>query len=75
MPKRVSFTDQVRRAVEASDFTRYRIAQETGIPESSLSRFVRGEAGLSMRHLDELARLLELHVSVGRPGRPGGSKQ
>jgi transcriptional regulator with XRE-family HTH domain len=58
------FSDQLRAAVEASEHTRYRIAQETGISESTLSRFMSGERGLTTTALDTLAAFLDLHVTT-----------
>ena len=66
------FSDEVRRAVEDCGLSRYRICRELGIAESTLSRFMSGERGLTMKCLDSLAELLDLHVVAGnRPGRKG----
>ena len=37
-------TDQLRQAIDDSGLTRYRIAQETGIGEATLSKFYLGHA-------------------------------
>lgn len=71
VPRRIAFSTQIRRAVERAALTRYRIAQETGIPESSLSRFVAGGQGLSMDNLDKLADLLDLRVVEGERAKKG----
>jgi transcriptional regulator with XRE-family HTH domain len=65
-PKRTKFSDQVRRAIEASGLTRYRIWQETGIDQATLSKFANRTAGLSMSALDKLAELLDLNVTAGK---------
>ena len=62
--KQLKLTDQVRRAIEQSSVTRYRIAQETGIAESTLSRFMSGERGFSLASLDALADFLDLQIVV-----------
>ena len=62
-------SDQVRRAVEESEMSRYRISKKTGIDQSNLSRFVHGEVGLSMEALDRLADVLGLNITVGRTRR------
>lgn len=62
--RRVSFSDQIRRAVDASDLTRYRICKEIGLSESTLSRFMAGKGGLSLDALDKLADLLRLVIAV-----------
>jgi transcriptional regulator with XRE-family HTH domain len=60
MPKKQTVSERIRRAVETADVTRYRIAQETGLEESALSRFVSRERGLSMEALDALAEFFEM---------------
>ncbi|MHC4947203.1 MAG: helix-turn-helix domain-containing protein [Planctomycetota bacterium] len=67
--RRETLSDQIRRAVLDSDLTRYRIWQETGIDQAALSRFVRGDAGLSLDALDRLADLLDLNIVAGRRRR------
>ena len=71
---RVKLSDQVRRAVDASGLSRYRICKTLGIAESTLSRFMAGQGGLSMEYLDALADLLDLKIVAGkpRPKRKGG---
>ncbi len=64
MPKQLPFTDQIRKAVEDCEMTRYQISQETGIDQASLSRFVHGELGLSVAAIDTLADLLGLEVTT-----------
>jgi len=70
-----SFTDQIRRAVDASGMSRYAIAKRLGIPESSMSRFMTG-GGLSFENLDALAALLGLRVAArGKSGATRGTRQ
>jgi transcriptional regulator with XRE-family HTH domain len=64
--KTMAFSDEIRLAVDASGLSRYRIAKILGCTESSMSRFMNG-AMLRQPHLDNLAKLLDLHVSRG-PG-------
>jgi transcriptional regulator with XRE-family HTH domain len=59
-------SDQIRQAIDDSGLTRYRIAQETGISETTLSLFCNGQRGLPMRTLDTLGEFLELKVILGR---------
>ena len=59
-------SDQIRQAIDDSGLTRYRIAQETGISETTLSLFCNGQRGLPMRTLDTLGEFLELKVTLGR---------
>ena len=48
------------------------VARDLGIAESTLSRFMSGERGLTMKCLDRLAALLDLHIAAGkRPKKKG----
>lgn len=64
---RETVSERLRRAIEQSDMTQYRIAQGSGISPAVLSRFVRGERGLHIETVDALAELLELEL---RPKQP-----
>ena len=59
-------TDQLRQAIDDSGLTRYRIAQETGISESTLGQFYNGHRGLSMEALNALGEFLQLTIHMGR---------
>jgi transcriptional regulator with XRE-family HTH domain len=65
--KQIKLSDQIRRAVDASGISRYRICKDLGIAESTMSRFMAGLGGLSMEYLDALADLLELNLADFRP--------
>jgi transcriptional regulator with XRE-family HTH domain len=70
--QRIKLSAQIRRAVDASGLSRYRISKELGIAESTMSRFMSGQGGLSMDNLDALADLLDLHIAAGkRPKKTG----
>jgi transcriptional regulator with XRE-family HTH domain len=64
MSSKQSFSDQFRAAVLNADESRYRISKATGVSESILSRFVRGESGLSMDYMDRIASHLGLQVTT-----------
>lgn len=68
MAKRRSkkMTDQVRQAIDDSGLTRYRIAQDTGIDESTLAKFYHGTRGLSLDNLDLLCEYLGLRIVAER---------
>lgn len=55
-------SDQIRKAVDKSGVTRYRLAKETGIDQGALSRFHHGKAGLSLNALDRLGAYLGLEI-------------
>lgn len=64
MPKKQSkpMSERLKDAIMKSGTSRYRIAQDTGIAESALSRFISGERGLSMEAIDQLLEYLGLEV-------------
>ena len=65
-------SDQLRQAIDDSGLTRYRIAQETGISESTLAHFYNGYRGLSMNALNALGEFLDLKIVLGRkPDKKG----
>ena len=64
--KPIKLSDQVRRAVDASGLSRYRISKEIGVAESTMSRFMSGQGGLSLANLDALADLLGLDITTTR---------
>jgi len=83
--RRQTVSDAVRRAIEKSGVSRYRICREAGIDKASISRFMAGKTGLTLASLDRLAVVLGLDlVSSGpvkappkqKPGRkPGAAKR
>ena len=62
------FSDQLRRAVNASGLSRYAICKDINLSQPTMSRFMAGKSGLSMNVLDRLADLLDLAV-VAKPKR------
>ena len=55
-----TMTDVLRAAIEGSGFTQYRIAKDTGIPATSIMRFLRVETSLLCDKADVLADHLGL---------------
>jgi transcriptional regulator with XRE-family HTH domain len=72
MEPRKSLSDEIREAVDRSGLTRYRIAKELGIAESTMSRFMTRKGGLTMASLDRLAELLGLHITAEPRDRKDG---
>ncbi len=66
MAKKQRFSDQLRRAVMECGKTRYKISLETDIPQSNLSRFVHGNAGLSMESIDLLCECIDARLEMDR---------
>ena len=67
--KAKSVSEQLRGLIAKCGMSRYRIAQETGIEQSVLSRFMAGKKGLSTMTLDKLSELLDLEIVMHGPRR------
>ena len=63
-PKRIS--DQLRAAIDASGLSRYRICKELGIDQATMSRFMSGERGLTLKVIDRLCEFLGLTLTQRR---------
>ena len=61
--RKTSISDQLRDAILNSEKTRYKIAQETGLSQAALSRFVNGVSGLSLDSIDRIGDYLGLEIS------------
>jgi transcriptional regulator with XRE-family HTH domain len=67
-----NFSEQLRRAIGSCGLTRYQLSKRTGISEATLSRFMSGQRGLTLKAVDKLADLLEWKLeSKGRRRPPG----
>ena len=60
-----SFSDQIRRAIDSSGYSRYAICKRIKVDQSTMSRFMNGGGGMSMDGLDRLAELLGLRITTG----------
>jgi len=69
------FSDQLRTEIERAPMTRYRIAKETGVPASQLSRFVNRQGGLSLESIDKVCELLGVRLTTDRPKRQPAAKR
>ena len=58
-----TMTDVLKAAIEESGLTQYRIAKDTGIPATSLMRFMRGDTSLRLDKADVLAEYLGLELT------------
>ena len=70
----MKFTDQLRHLINTSGMTRYRISMESGVPQSTLSRFMSGTE-MSTAAIDRLAPVLGLKVTTTSTARTTGSRQ
>jgi hypothetical protein len=55
-------TDVLKAAIRDCGVTQYRIAQDTGILETSLSRFMRGQTSLRLDKADVIAEYVGLRL-------------
>lgn len=55
-----TMTEQLRNAIDQSGLSKYRIAKDLQINQAQLSRFMRGQRGLSLELLDRLCAYLDL---------------
>ncbi len=62
-------TDQLRRLIKESGVTCYVIAQQTGVSNATLSKFLSGERGLSSKALDAIGEYLGWRVTQTGPKR------
>jgi hypothetical protein len=63
------FSEALRRAIRQCGMTRYAISVKTGIDQATLSRFMKGERGLSLWAIDKLTAALDLEIRPRRKGR------
>jgi transcriptional regulator with XRE-family HTH domain len=72
----MTVSDTLREAIRNASVSRYRIACDTGIAESALSRFVSGKRSLDLTSVDKLCEYLGLElVTVKQSGIARSSKQ
>ena len=62
-----TLSKQLRWYVKNCGVSTYRLERETGIHNSALSRFLRGERGLSVASMDTMGRFLKLGLVCKRP--------
>lgn len=60
--KKIPFSEQLRKAIESSELSRYRISKETGVAQSTLSQFVNGTRSMSLENIDKICELLNLEL-------------
>lgn len=60
----LTISEQLRQIIDNWPVSRYRIAQETGISQSLLSKLITGTRGISLETLDVLGTYLDLELRV-----------
>lgn len=62
MKRRPTVSERLRQRIETCQWSRYELAKQTGVTQSSLSRFIHGQGNLSLDAVDALAVFLELEL-------------
>ncbi len=62
MAKPSTISEQLRQAILASEKSRYRIWQETGVSQASLCKFISGTTGLTLANIDAIGQCLGLDL-------------
>lgn len=60
--KRERLLDQVRQAVRESGLSHYAVCKAARIDKATMSRFMAGQCGITVRTLDALADVLGLRI-------------
>lgn len=63
---RMPVSETLRNAIRNAPVSRYRIACDTGVAESALSRFVSGERSLDLTSVDKLCEYLGLTLQTAK---------
>ena len=69
-PKIEPISEQLRDAIDASKLSRYRICKTVGLAESSMSKYMAGERGISLTMIDKIGLLLGLRIVADEAGKP-----
>jgi len=72
--RRQDLAGQLREAIRASGFTRYRICKDADIDQATLSRFMHRKSGLSMEAIDRLVETLGLELKPKQPASKRAKK-
>lgn len=72
---RKQLSDEIRDAINNSGKTHLKICQEIGLVQPAMSKFMTGRAGLPLAVIDRVASLLDLHISVGKPGKKTAARR
>jgi transcriptional regulator with XRE-family HTH domain len=59
-----AISEQFRQAIAASGITRYEIAKATGVSQSTLSKFMLRQRGISIEAMDAVGLFLGMRLSA-----------
>jgi transcriptional regulator with XRE-family HTH domain len=65
--KRVSLADQLREAIKGCGLTHYRIAKESGVQQTILSRFATAERNVQLDTAEKLAAYFGMTLTPPQP--------
>lgn len=57
-----TLAETIRKKIQVSELSQYKIAKESGVDSGTLSRFVSGERSISIETADKLCRVLGLKL-------------
>ncbi|MCY2926828.1 MAG: helix-turn-helix transcriptional regulator [Planctomycetota bacterium] len=63
--------EAIRKAINASPMSRYRLAKESGVTEAAISRLMSGERAVNVDSLEKLADALGLAITIGPKKKEG----
>lgn len=63
-----TITGAIRLAIQTGDKSIYRLAKDSGLDKTAISRFVKGERDMTGANLDRLALVLGLKLVEGEKG-------
>ena len=67
--RRTSFGDQIRVTFRESGLTRYQLAKRSGIPYSTIHRFMAGDRDIGLSNVERLCAVLDLELRPIRSKR------
>jgi transcriptional regulator with XRE-family HTH domain len=56
--------EQLKQAIQEGPLSQAALARGTGLSEGQISRFLKGERGLSLESIDKLLDVLELEIVI-----------
>jgi hypothetical protein len=67
-----AFAEQLQEAIRSGGISRYAISQATGIDQSVLCRFLKGQSSLTLASVDKVLNCLDLEIVIRRRRRGEG---
>jgi hypothetical protein len=75
MAAKTSLSESLKQLIKCSGESRYQIWRATGVDQATLSRFMKGNGGLSMESLDALGEHLNLEIVKRQPAKARQTKK